>query len=281
MSGIPKPGAAHRTTVHGAPKLVKYAAIGKVTVRNHMAYVGDFLIRSIFLLIILYIFLQLWSTTYRGEGSTLIAGYSFEQIIWYLVFSESFTMACPSLSTKIEEEVKSGDVGYKLTRPVSYVGFHYVSYLGEVYVRLLVNLAIGGALGLLIVGVPHFGWGWAGFFLVSVGAFTINFLLNIMLALCSFWVEETRGLEFVYHKLLFTIGGMLMPLELFPELLQKICAWLPFQAVIYFSAKTAVAFDGHALVRMFVIQALWIALFSGALALMYRKGVRKLNVNGG
>jgi ABC-2 type transport system permease protein len=262
-------------------KMVKYGAIGRVTLRNHFAYVYDFLIRSIFLILIMYIFIQLWLVTYQGEGTATIEGYSYEQIIWYILFAEALTMAFPSLATRIEEEVKNGDVGYKLTRPLNYIAFHYVGYISEVAVRLLVNLCVGSLLGLALFGWPDFGWGWTGFLLMSLGGITINFLLNMTLALCAFWVEETRGLEFVYHKLLFTVGGMLMPLELFPLMLQDICRWLPFQTVLYFPAKAAVKWADVSLLPMLVTQGCWIVLLSIIVGLMYRKGVRKLNVNGG
>lgn len=264
-----------------ALKLAKYNAIGRVTIRNNLAYIYDFLIRSLFLLVILYVFVQLWSVTFHSVKHAQIAGYSYQQIIWYLVFAESIIMAAPRLSQKIEDEVKKGDIGYQLTRPVSYLLFHYFSYMGEALVRLVVNLVIGGALGLLLFGWPHFGGGWLGFFLVVIGSFSINYLLSMMLALCAFWVEETRGLEFVYQKLLFTIGGMMLPLELFPQQMQSICAWFPFQTVVYFAAKTAVRFDWTQLGRMLVIQAIWVLVLSLLLGAVYRKGVKKLNVNGG
>jgi len=271
----------HTTKPTVTGKIVKYAAIGRVTLRNHFAYVYDFIVRSIFLILIMYIFTQLWRVTYQGEGSALIEGYSYEQIIWYILFAEALATAFPSLSTRIEEEVKNGDVGYKLTRPFSYIGYHYVGYLSEVSVRLLVNLGVGGLLGLCLFGWPAFGWGWAGFLLMSAGAVTVNFLLNMILALCAFWVEETRGLEFVYHKLLFTIGGMLMPLELFPEKLQAVCRWLPFQTVLYFPSRTAVRWADASLLPMLAVQAGWILLLSIGVGIMYWRGVRKLNVNGG
>jgi ABC-2 type transport system permease protein len=264
-----------------AVKLAKYTAVGRITVRNHLAYVYDFLIRSLFLLVILYVFLQLWTVTFEGVGSSTIAGYRFDQIIWYLIFAEAIIMASPRLSLKVEEEVKKGDVGYQLTRPMSYLLYHYAAYMGEAAVRLTINLAVGGTLGLVVFGVPKFGMGWLGYLLLAAGAFTVNFLISMMLALCAFWVEETRGLEFVYNKLLFTIGGMMLPLETFPDLLQKVCTWLPFQTVVYFPSKMAVQFDAALLVKFLVIQILWIALLSVLLALVYRKGVKKLNVNGG
>jgi ABC-2 type transport system permease protein len=267
--------------VGNAAKLLKYAAVSKVTVRNHMAYIADFLVRTMFLLLILYIFTQLWSTTYEGEGTALISGYSYQQIIWYLIFAESLVMAFPGLATKIEQEVKNGDIGYQLTRPISYLLYHYMAYLGEIAVRLPINLIVGGLLGVLLFGWPHFGWGWLGFIVLGIGAITIQFMMNMILALCAFWLEETRGLEFVYHKLLFTVGGMMLPLEVLPDLLRRICEWLPFQTVLYFTARTAVRFDAVLMVKMLGIQAIWVILLTGAATLIYRKGVTKLHVNGG
>ncbi|CAG7647561.1 ABC transporter permease [Paenibacillus allorhizosphaerae] len=262
-------------------KALKYTAVGRISLRNHFAYVYDFLVRSIFLVVVMYIFIQLWQTTFQGEGKPLIEGYSFRQIIWYILFAESLTMAFPSLAIRIEEEVKSGDVGYKLMKPFSYIGYHYVSYVSEVYVRLAVNFTVGCTLGIAVFGFPSFGMGWAGFFIMSFGSITVNFLLGMTLALCAFWVEETRGLEFVYNKLLFTVGGMLMPLELFPEALQQVCKWLPFQAVLYFSAKTAVRWEDVDLVSMLAVQWAWVTGLVLVVAWVYRRGVRKLNVNGG
>lgn len=264
-----------------AQKALKYGAIGRVTLRNHLAYIADFLMRSVFLIVIMYIFIQLWQTTYEGEGAETIAGYSFEQLIWYILFAEALTLAFPSLTTRVEEEVKNGEVGYRLTKPYSYVGYHYAAYVGEVAVRLAVNLAVGFALGCAVFGWPSLGFGWVGFLWMAAGGITVNFLLNMLLALCAFWVEETRGLEFVYHKLLFTVGGMLMPLELFPGALQDICRWLPFQTVLYFPAKAAVRWDSVEPAYMMAVQGFWIAALAGSVLLVYRLAVRKLNVNGG
>jgi ABC-2 type transport system permease protein len=74
---------------------------------------------------------------------------------------------------------------------------------------------------------------------------------------------------------------MMLPLEVFPDLLQKVCAWLPFQTIIYFPAKTAVRFNAEALLTMLGIQGIWIVLLLGAVSFIFGKGVRKLNVNGG
>ncbi|MGO4110049.1 ABC transporter permease [Paenibacillus sp. YAF4_2] len=262
-------------------KPAKYIFIGKITLRSQLAYVVDFVIRSLFLLLILYIFMQLWQTTFAGEGTTAINGYSFKQMMWYLVFTESMVLATPSLCTRIEEEVKSGDVAFKLIRPVSFLAFHYVEYMSEVAIRFVINLLLGSTIAFLMVGSLPVGAGLAWLPLMAFGGFTVNFMLGMLVALSAFWVEETRGLEFVYNKILFTVGGMLMPLELFPDKLQQIGHWLPFQAIVYFPARTAVGMHHGEIAGMLAVQWLWAALIGLVVWLVYRKGVRKLNVNGG
>lgn len=259
----------------------KYIFIGRVTLRNQLAYTADFLIRSLFLLLILYIFMQLWRTTFEGQGAETIAGYSLRQIMWYLIVTESIVIAGPSLCTRIEEEIKSGDVAYKLIRPVSYVVIHYVEYMSECALRFVINLLLGTAVGLLLVGPPIVGPGLLWLPVMAVGGFTVHFMLGMLLALSAFWVEETRGLEFVYNKILFTVGAMLMPLELFPEVLQQISRWLPFQTIVYFPARTAVAFDPGELPRMLAVQWIWVLAIGLAVRAVHAKGVKKLNVNGG
>lgn len=264
-------------------KTAKYIAVGRITLKQQLAYRMDFLMRSMFMLLILYVFMQLWTAAYSTQGGGVQAsmgGFSLKDIIWYLVLTEAFSLAFPRLCTQIEEEVKNGGVAVRLLTPISYNGYQYFVYMGEGLLRFLILLVCGSAIGLLFVGPPEFGGGWAAFAALGLGSFTLAFLLNLCIALCAFWVEETRGLEFVLQKLQFTAGGMLIPLDLMPHWLQQICVWLPFQAVLYFPAKTAVS-GGAGLGGYLLLQLLWIVLLGGLAAWIYSRGVRRLNVNGG
>ncbi|MCQ6558233.1 ABC transporter permease [Paenibacillus mendelii] len=259
----------------------KIEAIYRITLRQQLAYKVDFMLRASFLLLILYVFIQLWSAAYEGDTERLIAGFSLKQIIWYLVFTEALTMASPQLSLRIEEEVKNGDIAIRLIRPLSYLSYHYSSYMAEAVFRFGIHLVVGSFIAWLFVGPPTFGFGWLGLLSLSAGALTIAFLLNGIVAMCAFWIEETRGLEFVLQKLKFTVGGMLLPIDLMPEWLQRICAWLPFQAVLYIPARTAVAYEEVSMLQYFAVQAAWIVVLGIGIWTIYRRGVTRLHVNGG
>ncbi|MFC5402503.1 ABC transporter permease [Cohnella soli] len=260
---------------------LKMRAVARITARQQLVYKMDFVLRATFLLLILFVFAQLWTAAYAGDTEKTIAGFKLKEIVWYLVFTEAFTMAVPPLCARVEDEVKNGDIAIRLIRPFSYLGYHYSSFLAEAVIRLFIHLFVGSLIAWPIAGAPSFGQGWAGLAALSLGALTISFLLHAVVALCAFWVEEVRGMEFVLHKLQFTIGGMLMPIDLMPEWLQKVCAWLPFQAALYFPARTAVHFDGHVLLQEIGIQLGWVLLLVLAAMAIYRKGVKKLHANGG
>ncbi|HZY42399.1 MAG TPA: ABC transporter permease, partial [Anaerolineae bacterium] len=62
----------------------KYAAITRINLQSNLAYIGEFAYRSIFMVLILYVFIQLWRTTYSVVGTDRIAGLSLTDTLWYL-----------------------------------------------------------------------------------------------------------------------------------------------------------------------------------------------------
>lgn len=260
----------------------KYFAILGITMKNQLVYVWDFFIRSFFLIVLLYIFVQLWKTTYSATGSLTIGGLGIKEMIWYLIITESIFMAMPRLNERIEEEVKGGDIGYRLNRPISYLLYHYVTYMGEGAIRLAVNLVIGVVVGgVALQSFPFHTVNLVFASVLTVGAFTVNYVISMAISLSAFWMEETRGLQFVYNKFILALGGTLIPLDVFPSWLRTVSQWLPFQAISYLPAKAAVASDVSFLWAGVLTQLAWTILLAVVLSVIFRKGVRRIHVNGG
>ncbi|WP_124726541.1 ABC transporter permease [Staphylospora marina] len=261
---------------------IKYAAVFRISLKNQLAYVPDFLIRTLFLLVILFVFTQLWSVTFRMSGGPLIEGYSLATMIWYLTVSESIIMSYPYLAQKVEQEVKSGQVAVQLLRPLDYTGNHFAGYVSEFFLRHIVCLFVGGSLTFLMFGPPPVTPKRAGLFLLFLlTALVIQFCLLMSLALLAFWLEETRGMEMIYSRLVMTIGGMMLPLEIFPDWLEPILRWLPFQAVMYLPARILLTETPADWPMLWLGQLGWAAAAFLLLRFVYRLGVKKLDVNGG
>ena len=57
----------------------KYGWLGLIAARSNLAYLGEVATRTLFLAVILYIFLQLWRVTYSETGSTTLGGLTLAQ----------------------------------------------------------------------------------------------------------------------------------------------------------------------------------------------------------
>jgi ABC-2 type transport system permease protein len=262
--------------------VAKYGSIVRITAIAALVYRGDVLVRLIAMGLIMFIFVQLWTVTYRSTGITSLAGFTLHDMIWYLVITETVVLSASRIVVKIDEEVKSGELAYVLLRPYSYVGYHLAAYWGEAALRLPVNLLLGGSVAVLAVGPPTASpVALAATALAIVFGLTLNFLIEASIGLLAFWFEDTVPFFWIYQKLVFTIGGLFLPLTLLPGALAAVSGKLPFAGVTYAPARIFTAFSPEILLEQLSLQILWLAVFAGIAALVYGQAVRKVSIHGG
>lgn len=263
--------------------LRKYGQISRITMANSLVYFWNFLSKNMFFVFIMFIYLMLWKNIYAQKGSSSIGGLSLNAMIWYLIVTELVTLSRTDLHLQVNDDVKSGNIAYLLNKPYNYVIYCFSYFTGEIGIKLLTNGIIGLALGFIYAGsLENFSLINLPMIILSllVGC-AINFFIYLSLALTSFWFEENSAFFWIYSKLIFTLGGMLIPIDLFPGWLQGISHYLPFAYVTYVPAKLAVDFRAVDFLRQFPLQLLYLGLFFALSMIMYRRGARNLNVNGG
>jgi len=109
----------------------------------------------------------------------------------------------------------------------------------------------------------------------------LNFAIAAAIALTAFWVEDCEPFFWIHNKLLLILGGVLIPLDFFPERLGWIARHSPMACVFYGPARLSVAFTWSSAGELLFQQVAWLALVGVMVALLYRSGVRQVNVNGG
>lgn len=260
----------------------KYWAILRVSIASNLAYVYEVVFRALSLLVIVFVLSQLWKTTFSLRGAHTLSGFSITDMIWYLVAAETFAMSAPPLTQRIDQEVRSGQLAYLLGRPCSYVLYHFAQYLGERFVRICMNAAVGAVLALVIAGPLHFIWmGVLAWPLTLLLAICIDFVAYFSIGLLAFWTEDTRSFALIYNRLSLVLGGVLAPIEIFPQPLRAIAQALPFSAILYGPARTLVRFDAAAFVALLFQQGEMIAAGSLLLGMLYLVVMRRVNINGG
>ncbi len=260
----------------------KYLSIIKITLENKLVYFWDLIGNNMFFIFIIFVYLMLWKRIY-GQGDTSLGELSLNQMIWYLIVTEIITLSRASIPFEVSREVKSGNIAYLISRPYNYISYCFSCFLGEMGIKLAANCLLGIIIGIVYVGpLKTFYFPALPLVIISIllGA-SLNFFIYMLLSLSAFWLEDNNAFFWIYSKLIFTLGGMLVPIDLFPIWLQGLSKYLPFAYVTYVPAKLAVDFRGLQSIKAVGIQFIYLIIFGIITYWVYGKGVKKLNVNGG
>ena len=265
-----------------ATALSRYVHVARVAARQQWTYRAELALRSISMVLFMGVFIALWHTAYGASGIEQLAGYTLAEIIWYLGMAETLTLSTSRIFLDISEEVKAGQLAYKLIRPMPYPLFQLAQSLGNSAPRLLFNFAtavIVVALGTgKLVGSPA---GLAAFAVMAALGLVLDALVAVLIGLMAFWIEEVTPVYLIYQKLVFSVGGLFLPLEVFPAWLARIARALPFQLIAYAPARAFVAFEADFVGRALLGQLAYIAALLLVVAGVWRVAQRRMVIQGG
>jgi len=258
--------------------VAKYAAFARVAAAQVRHERSDLAGRVLFFAVILGVFSSLWRA---AAEAGLPVGADPKQLLWYLAITEWIMLSTPQIHLDIQDTIRRGDVIYRLGRPASFVAGELATGLGLLAVRLPV-------VGLAAVACASWFTGWmppltafAIFVPLGIAAAVLLTALHVWIGLLAFWLQDVSPVYWVCQKLLFVLGGMMLPLHLYPELVQRVAALTPFSVLLAAPASFVLGSPAMAPGTVIVRLALW----SGAIALgmrwTFRRAAANLMINGG
>jgi ABC-2 type transport system permease protein len=262
-------------------KMSKYFAIFRIQITNRGIYLGDLAAQSLTIVMFMWIFMQLWRTTYAIQGNEIISGLTLKDTLWYLMFAEVIMLSKPRILREISQSVKDGSIAYLINKPYHFILYQASVGMGDLLIYAIFNLIAGSLTVWFLVGSPPAP---TGIFIAAVPfflAWTIDFLINVLIGLSAFVIEEVAAFEWVYSKLLLLLGGVLIPLDFFPAWLRELTSFLPFANTIYGPARLFIDPTSTRLTSLLFTQGIWVITLSGFVLFFYKRGMRRLAINGG
>ncbi len=261
----------------------KYLYIYKTTFLDSIQYISSILFKFIGYLISIFVMFSLWSYIY-SDSANVINGYSLTQMMWYILMAEVITYGGNSkvVIEEISKDIKGGNIAYHINKPYHYLGYIFMKYLGDCTIRLILYTIVSISLAFLFVGfIPGFSFANIIFILISFFlAFLINGIIKIIISLIAFWVEDSEPFHWIYSKFMLILG-VFFPVEMFPVVLRPIIKYTPVYAVIYGPAKLVVDFSQGLFKSVLIGQLIYLIISGLIMILVFRKGVKRVNVNGG
>jgi ABC-2 type transport system permease protein len=257
----------------------KYVAVAVSAGRQELADRGVLIGRAAFLGVILLIFSRLWEVV-LAERTGLAIGRT--ELIWYLALTEWVVLSLPPLYLEIEGDVRTGDIAYRLTRPVSYVGERLAEAAGAMGVRLVsIGVAACGFAWLLAGGFPADPRGLVLALPVGLLASALGLTSHAAIGLFAFWIHDTSPVYWIWQKLAFVLGGLMFPLDVYPDWLHAGAELTPFAPMIYGVGSMAFGFDPSLALATAVRLLLWSGALVLLLAWIHRRALESIQVHGG
>jgi ABC-2 type transport system permease protein len=103
-----------------------------------------------------------------------------------------------------------------------------------------------------------------------------------LIAVAGFWLVETRGLQILYMLASGFLGGLYVPIALFPQWLRIFAAATPFPSILMYPVDVLSGLGGAVDAAGLVLaQMAWLAGVAAAGQMLTRAGRRRLEVQGG
>jgi ABC-2 type transport system permease protein len=263
-------------TQHRLRGIVAYVRLGAILAWQERA---DLLARTLLFPLFLGIFAALW----RAIAETRVAlGVPVNQVIWYLAVTEWILCSVPHPEFEIEQQVRRGDIGYQLARPVSLLTATVAQGMGSLGLRAPVFALAAWGTALLFAGaLPAHPGGLVWALAFGLFAIVVLFMFQVALGICAFWFQNIAPLGWIWNKSAFLFGGLMLPLPLYPELIQRMAEKTPFPALLYGPARFVLDGNPDFAGSLLISQLGWFVV-AGAIALgLYRTAVDAVTINGG
>jgi ABC-2 type transport system permease protein len=251
-------------------------AIAVVAARQAATARAEIAARAGLYVVILLVFSRLWRATpgAAGAGAT--------ELLWYVAATEWVLLSVPLVHLELERDVRQGDVAILLARPVPWLSRRIAEAMGQ----LVVRLATLGVVGLVAARLLGGAWpadprGLPLALVVGVAGGTFGVLAQAAIGVSAVWMHDVAPVYWIWQKLAFVLGGLLLPLALYPAWLRTTAEWTPFAAFLNGPGRLAMGLDVPSALRDAALLVAWTVAAALLLRTLHRRALRVLDVNGG
>lgn len=260
-----------------------YSYVVKLQVLQSLAYRFEFISSIGSNLFYLFGAVYLWKSAYQGLDE--VAGVREEQMITYAIVSVLMGAVFQiTVDGNVFMKVRRGDIALDFIRPIRLPLFWLIEDVGRSLTAITKFCLPVLVVAVLLVKLPLPASSAAGLlFLPScLLSYLMLWQMSALVGFTAFWVTDIGNVGNIKNVIVLILSGRLIPLWLFPESIQAVSRYLPFQYTYQTPLEIYIGTVAPGEVATILgIQAAWIASFALALAAVWHRAQRRVFVQGG
>lgn len=176
--------------------------------------------------------LSIWKAVFSTRS--MVGGMTLDQMITYYGIAALITYVVFDFADwNLQMLIRTGKFLTFLLRPVSHRYFALSQKVGHRLLGLILEFIPIYCIFTFVFGIklipPQLHWTILSVLL----GFLMVFLVNYCIGMSAFWLTNTSGIRMMFQLISSIFAGVFLPLTLFPDWLQKIMLFLPFQYTLY------------------------------------------------
>lgn len=230
----------------------------------------------------IYLLTVVWTSAYGGRDE--VDGIPLKWMLVYLTIANLQAWYLrPEIGHDIVARVREGQIGFDLSRPVSYPSQLVASAAGDLLGMLPMLVAALPVAALFGKLAPPPNWqagvGYIASFLI---AWLIAVELAMIIGLVAFWTLEMTGFMMVYNLVGGFATGALVPLWFMPDLLRQVIQFLPFQSIVYVPVSIYIGIPATGgILTALLLQLFWAVALVAVIGAVWKRALHRTVIQGG
>ncbi len=250
-----------------------------IEARKLMSYRAEFWLNSAFGFLAQFAIIYfLWEAMFAESGQSIIAGYSFHDMLLYYILAILLTKLVRGQERQaaLATEIYEGSYTRYIVYPIGFFRYKYAQHLGAL-APISVQVMLFALVAALFIDRQSLaqispGSVAATIVVVAIGNL-LHFLIKAPIEGVAFWADNVWSLDVMLRFVVGILGGMMLPLDLYPQWAQELLTWLPFQYLTYFPVRVLLgAVSGAELATGIAVALCWAAILAALVRVVWKRG---------
>ncbi|MDY3947082.1 MAG: ABC-2 family transporter protein [Ezakiella sp.] len=255
----------------------KYLRVLAMGIKDRKAFRSNYYLGFISIPIQILIVYYFWK--YANINNDL-AVFSLNSITLYFIainLLELSYIPAMYICYEVWESINNGGFITWLARPVDYIALKFFEKFGVFILNLIPSIIIYNLIAIVMFKIEFIILVYG--LLSSILGFILLFLLQMLLGLCSFWLKKTLTLRDLVFEIFELLGGSMIPVDYFPNIIKTVSIYSPFAYIYYAPAKilSGVQTDNS---KILLLQIFWIAILTIICKVILKLGMHKVSQGG-
>ncbi len=238
----------------------KYLYFVIFSIHNQLKHKKHLLIRILIYSLIILIYFNIFRKVTNNSNR-----------LWHIAITQWIIGSNSIVLFYIKNDIATNRIIYYSLKPTSYIFYRFFDALGESLLKIFfIGFFCISQVYILTKNFPFnlftFSFGFIG---ILAGTLLFNSIL-MFLGLLSYWIKSINNLIFLNLTCIFCFGGLIMPLNFYPEFFRKIAFFTPYPWILNWPANL-ITNNSSNFGYEFICWFLWISFFMFLNLLTYKK----------